>query len=144
MKIASAFFLSMVKFMFAPSYCILVNFTYLQTLFITTVGGIFSCYLFYNFGEMLFNWIEKKFSNPNKKKKIFTPTNRKLVLFIKKYGLIGLAVITPAFPSLPVGSILASKYFKDKYKVLALFSISVFTWSLVLTTASYYFKISID
>jgi membrane protein YqaA with SNARE-associated domain len=131
-------FLSVAKFVFTPSYCILRGYSEFATVLLSTSGGILGSIIFYFSGSGIFNFIER--NSRKKPKKIFSSKNRMLVKGIKKYGLIGLAIITPAFPSIPIGSFLASRFFKEPLKVLPLFALSIFTWSIVLTFVTAYFK----
>lgn len=69
-----------------------------------------------------------------KEKKIFTPKTRKLVRIWKKYGLFGIAFITPVIISIPVGTILATRLIPNRKKVLLYLFVSVAIWSLAMTS----------
>ncbi|REJ85213.1 MAG: hypothetical protein DWQ44_03880 [Bacteroidetes bacterium] len=68
------------------------------------------------------------------KRKRFTPRTRKLVRIWKKYGLIGLAALTPILISIPIGTFFMTKLEKNKKKIILYMFISVTSWSLILTT----------
>jgi hypothetical protein len=55
------------------------------------------------------------------------------VKIIRRYGLFGLAFITPTIISIPVGSMLAGRLFPDKREVLLYLSGSVVLWSMALS-----------
>ena len=137
-------FLSSVKFLFAPSLAISAGFGYLKTIVITFCGGSIGILFFYFFGT----WVMKKIKPKNtsisisekNKKKIFTRTNKMIVRIKAKYGLLGLSFITPAIISIPIGSILAAKYFRKNPKTLSYLLISLFFWCILLTSISYLFK----
>lgn len=74
-------------------------------------------------------------------KKIFSPRTRKMVRLWNKYGLIGLAALTPVFLSIPIGTFFITRLERDKRKIVSYLSISVFCWSLVLTTLFHYANI---
>jgi hypothetical protein len=66
------------------------------------------------------------------KKKIFTGFNRKIIRVKQKFGLAGIAFITPMFLSTPVGAFLAERFFRDKKKIILYLSISTVVWSFAL------------
>jgi hypothetical protein len=134
--------LSSVKFLFAPSVAIGAGFGYLQTIVITYCGGCLGILFFYFFGTFMMRKFSKKTVSENRKKKIFTPTNKMIVKIKSKYGLIGLSFITPAIISIPVGTILAAKYFRKNPKTLSYLLTSLFIWCLFLSTLSYLLKAS--
>lgn len=137
-------FLSSVKFLFAPSLAIGSGFGYLKTIVITFCGGSIGILFFYYFGYWMINKFKSKnkttLSSEAKKKKIFTRTNKLIVRIKSKYGLMGLSFITPAIISIPVGSILAAKYFRKNPKTLSYLLLSLFFWCVLLTSISYLFK----
>ena len=139
-EIVTIYLFSVLKFVFTPSYCIIRGYSLYTTVFMTSTGGIIGMFAFYNFGSVIFNWYDRFFSNPNKPKKLFTSSNRNFVRFLRKFGLLGLALISPLFPSIPIGSMLAAKYFHYKPKVYSLFALSIVFWSCVLTGITYWIK----
>lgn len=69
-----------------------------------------------------------------KTRKIFTPKNRRIVSIWKKYGLVGIAIITPVIISIPVGTIIATRLIPNRKKVLLYLCVSVAIWSLTMTS----------
>lgn len=67
-------------------------------------------------------------------KKIFTKKNRKIVTVWKKYGLIGIAFLTPVILSIPIGTIIANNLVDDKRKIFLYMFVSILFWSLFMTT----------
>ena len=67
-------------------------------------------------------------------RKIFTARNRKMVRIWKKYGLIGLAALTPILFSIPIGMFFITRVEKNNKKILLYMLVSVTCWSLLLTT----------
>ena len=51
----------------------------------------------------------------------------------RKYGLVGIAVLTPIFLSIPIGTYLALHFFPEKKKTIPILITSVIGWSLVLS-----------
>ena len=121
----------------------------------TILGGIFGgCfgitvylysldYLLKTYKRHLHN---KKLQNhveaPVKKKPIFTKRNRMIVRLMQKYGLNGIAVLTPLL-SLPLGVFIAGrindKFIQNRKKVLLYLCTSMVIWTFVLTGVSHLF-----
>jgi ATP/ADP translocase len=60
------------------------------------------------------------------------------VNLIRKYGVFGLAVITPVFISIPIGSFLAARFFsKQKFMITMLMVMSVVLWAVSISTFLY-------
>lgn len=137
------FLLSSVKFLLAPGLSVGLGFGFGKTIIITTLGGVSGVFIFYYFGAFIFSVIDKiRGSKPKPKKPVFTRKKRMFVKFKVKYGLPGLALLTPTIISIPIGTIIAARYFHNPFRTIPVLSISVFLWSLFLTTIVYYFKVS--
>ena len=79
--------------------------------------------------EVRYNYISSK-----KKKKLFTPRNRRIIRIWKKYGLWGVAWLTPILLSIPVGTFIMTRLEKKKKKIVFKLLIAIVTWSFTLTT----------
>ena len=132
--------LSATKFLTAPITSLNIGFGYLETLLITTIGGVIGVVFFYYlsagimfiFGKIASLFI-KKGTKPKPAKK-FTWKNKLIVRVKRDYGLIGLAAITPTFLSIPLGTFLASRYFHDQKKVITYLCASVIVWSVIVSS----------
>ena len=69
-----------------------------------------------------------------RKKKVFTKRNRKIVTIWKKYGLVGLAFITPVILSIPIGTIIANSYVTNRKKIFLFMFVSILFWSVLMTS----------
>jgi len=146
--------LSSVKFLFAPPLSFEFGFSFMQTWIVTTLGGIagvvFFFYLskgllaiylrylsryFLPFYSKLRTIVWNRYQLPMPVKKIFTFRNKTLVKIRRKYGLIGIIILTPILLSIPIGTFLAIKYYSRQKNLLAYLSLSVFVWSLVMSSA---------
>ena len=66
-------------------------------------------------------------------KKTFTRRNRRIVRIKQKYGLTGIALITPLLLSIPVGVFLVVRYYhSSKSKFLYLIAANLI-WSIIYT-----------
>ena len=132
------------SFKFAATFPLVVfqfEFSFVETLLWTNVGGIIGIYFFAFLSEKIIAWWNRTFrkssrntpGNDKKKKKIFTRKNRRIVRVKQKYGLIGVAFITPLLLSIPVGVFLVVRYYRtSKTKFLYLIGSNVI-WSVIYT-----------
>ena len=67
-------------------------------------------------------------------KKIFSRQTRRVVKIWKKYGLFGIAALTPVIFSIPIGTFFMSRYEKNRNKIFLYMFVSITIWSLLLTT----------
>ncbi len=92
LKVASVYFSSMLKFIFGPLGGYAAGFPLVMTILVTVAGMMTVVLLFTFFG----NWIrEKIIPRFFKKRNKFSQSNRRFVTIWKKYGLIGVAALTP-------------------------------------------------
>ena len=126
---------SSVKFLFAPATVYLSGYNYWETLVITIVGGILGVIVFYYTGAAIFTYINDRFSSGTKKKS-FNKRNRLLIKVKSSWGIIGLAIITPCIVSIPFGSLLAARYFRNDPRTVTFLISAVIMWSLILTSAT--------
>jgi hypothetical protein len=100
---------------------------------LSCTGGLVGVVFFVKFSESVLKLYFRFFPfKPNtKKKKGF---KRAFAIKVaRKYGLFGIALITPIFLSIPLGTFLALHFFPDKKKTLPILFASVFGWSFILT-----------
>lgn len=131
--------LSATKFLTAPITSLNIGFGYVETLLITTLGGVFGVFFFFYVSSFIMMLIAKLTSRnnqkkPAKQKRKFTWKNKLIVHIKREYGLIGLAAITPTLLSIPLGTFLAARYFPDKKKVITYLSASVIVWSVIVSS----------
>lgn len=79
--------------------------------------------------EIHYDYIERDV----RRKRIFTRRNRRVVKIWKKYGLTGIAIVTPVLLSIPIGTIIANSLEQNKKKILVYMFISILLWSLTMT-----------
>lgn len=79
--------------------------------------------------EVTYTYVSK-----NEEKKIFTKRNRKLVKIWQKYGLAGIAIITPILLSIPLGTLVANSLVDKKRKIFLYMFISITFWSIVMVS----------
>jgi hypothetical protein len=86
--------------------------------------------------------LQSHVETPIKKKPIFTKRNRMIVRLMQKYGLNGIAFLTPLL-SLPLGVFIAErineKFIQNRQKVLLYLCVSMVIWTFILTGISHLF-----
>lgn len=137
-KFLSVFFLSATKFLWAPGTAIVSGFSVLDTIIITSLGGMSGVSFFYFFGTIAIQRIEKwrlkrSLRKTGQKPKIFTRRNRRIIRMKLSFGLIGLAIVTPCILSIPIGCAVAAKFYRHNRYTYPLLLISTIVWSILLT-----------
>ncbi|MDG1475897.1 MAG: hypothetical protein P8Q14_02005 [Vicingaceae bacterium] len=133
LELAGIFLLAGSKFAVAVGLLIspATDFNYFESVAMLLCGGFTGILFFYYFS----NWINKvidKLFKKNKKKKVFSKKVRRFINIKNKYGLIGIALITPVIISIPVGSFIASRFFaKNKFTLIFMLA-GVTFWALTL------------
>ncbi|MBI2968317.1 MAG: hypothetical protein HYY40_10980 [Bacteroidetes bacterium] len=145
--IAGLLLVSAVKFLFAPGSLRLSGFNYWETILISTAGGWMGVFLFYYLGGWALDFCgtawRKLFNKKNKPQKIFTRRNRFIVKVKKRFGVKGIAFISPVTISIPVGCLVAERYYRHEKGTVRYFLVSVLFWSLVLSTLVHIFRFDI-
>ncbi len=136
LKAVPVYLSSMLKFIFGPigGYAAGLN---LITTILTTVAGMMTVVLSFTYAG---NWLRDNVINRffGKRKK-FSESNRKFVKIWKKYGLIGVAALTPIILTPIGGSILAVSSGSPKEKIVLFMFISASIWSVIFSVAIYFF-----
>ncbi|GAB4291137.1 MAG: hypothetical protein Kow0068_16450 [Marinilabiliales bacterium] len=140
-----------VKFaMSFPLIAVKYDFGFIQTVLLTSAGGISGVLVFslvtavfskiwdkYYKGSMLNIKLSESFRSlfpkRNKKKKVFTRRNKIIIKIRKQYGLIGLAMLTPTILSIPLGTFITLRYYPNYIKSIAILCGSVILWSVIFT-----------
>ena len=107
-----------------------------MTILVTVAGMMTVVLLFTFFG----NWIrEKIIPRFFKKRNKFSQSNRRFVTIWKKYGLIGVAALTPLILTPIGGTLLAVSSGSPKDKIIFYMFISASVWSILFSGALYFF-----
>lgn len=131
------------KFLFSAAVSYKLGNGYLETVLLTSTGGILGTLAFYLGGARVLEWLRlrrvrsrgKALARGRAPRRVFTRTNRLIVQIKRGYGLKGLAFISPPILSIPLTSLLAAKYFRHDRRTLPMLLSSVVAWSFVLGLA---------
>lgn len=136
-KAVPIFFLTMVKFIFGPTLGYLARLNIFTTILVTIGGTMASVVLFTFFGTWLREKIMKRFERKNQKR--FTPNKRKIVTLWKKYGLAGVAILTPLLLTPIGGTVVAVSFGSPKQKILLYMLVSATVFAIGMSFAIYEF-----
>ena len=125
-----------------PTAVAIFKFHYLKSVITSSAGAIFSTVVFTYLSDGILKYWEKlkdKWFASKHKKKIFTKSNRRVIRIKQRFGLFGIAVLTPILLSIPLGAFLGERFFKDKKKVILYISVATILWSNILYFLFLYF-----
>jgi len=160
-KIVHVILLASVKYILTIPYARLIGLNYLETMVAVLLGGIGGFLFFY----YLSGWVKRLIGNTelrfyqifpfllkqrylaycerrnrNKsQRKIFTRKNRIITRFKKNYGFWGIIIATPVLLSIPLGAILANKYYSHRRFLIGYMIISIVLWAVFLNTLIHVF-----
>lgn len=108
-----------------------LKFSYIEVMLYTALGGAMGILFFMYFArgtkKLYLYYLKKRGITPRK----FTRMNRFIVRVKQRFGLIGIAFITPPIMSVPLGAIVAATIYKDKRRVFIFLLGGVIFWSVV-------------
>lgn len=122
-----------------PLVILQFEFSFMETILWTNIGGIIGVYFFSFLSDRLISWWNMTFRksknlNPDAPvavKSIFTKKNRRIVRIKQQYGLIGIALSTPIILSIPVGVFLVVRYYGITKKGFIYLIASNLVWSVI-------------
>ena len=136
LKAIPVYFFSMLKFILGPvlGYTAGLN---LVTTILCTVFGMMTVVSLLTYAG---NWFkEKVLSRFMRKKNKFSGGNKRFVTIWKKYGLVGVALLTPVLLTPIGGTLLAVSSGSPKDKIIFYMFLSASFWAFVFSVAVYFF-----
>lgn len=122
------------KMMFAVAVGVGFGFTFLKTFLFTSIGGCLGVLLFYRLSD----WLTERARLGRLKKRaelrlrggaplkpVFTKRNRWIIRVKHVSGYLGVAALTPLVLTIPVGSILAARFFHHDRRTIPALLVSV-------------------
>ncbi|MFK7899799.1 MAG: hypothetical protein AB8B61_03470 [Cyclobacteriaceae bacterium] len=135
LKYFAVFTSSMFKFIAGPVIGKQAGLSFLETCLFTTLGMITSSVIIMYGGEKIWELIHK--ASP-KNKKTFSKKNRRIVKVWSKFGIKGLAFLTPILLSPVGGPIIASLLEVSPKKTIQWMVISGIFWSPITVAGVYW------
>lgn len=127
------------------------DYGFFESLLITTMGGLLGVLMFGLLGKLIGQYWEravgfivglvrgKKTEKVHAKPKVFNRTNRFIVFVKKRFGLVGVAFVTPCMISIPIGTIVAFSLYKNQpKKVWLALTVSLVLWSVIINTVAHF------
>jgi hypothetical protein len=113
---------------------------------ITCSGAITGVILFTNISAVFLKWVHRikvKYFKSHEHPKIFTKNNRMIIKVKKRFGLWGIAFVTPLGITIPLGAFIAERFYRDKKKVILALSVGVLFWNIAIYVLIAFFYESI-
>lgn len=136
LKAIPVFLSTMIKFVFGPLGGYAAKLSIMTTIIATITGMMTAVVAFTYFGNFLRETVFKKFFQNRKK---FTPRNRKITTLYKKYGLAGIAFLTPILLTPIGGTLIAVSFGSPKEKIILYMFVSGVVWAIIFSTIVYFF-----
>ncbi len=131
--------LSALKFVAGPLAGLKFGLNIVTTSLLTFSGTMASVTLFTNFNKQIQKLTHWLFKKKRENKKIFSKRNRRFVTIWKKYGMKGVAFLTPILLTPILGTLVANSFSDNKREIIQLMAISALFWAFIITTILFYF-----
>jgi hypothetical protein len=145
--ITAVFFLSFVKFMFAPFTGAGLKLDFFSIWLSALSGGIVSALVFYFMSDYFMKRhqrkkVEKQIKMESaglvyKQKKNFTKLNRTIIRLKHRIGQYGLCFLAPLFLSVPIGSIICAKFYSHQKNTFSLIILGLLVNSFLLSLLAF-------
>lgn len=122
---------SMLKFIAGPLIGAASGLSFWQTALLTAGGMMTTVGIFVWAGHPLRKYLIQRFGSGKK----FSPRNRRFVKVWGKYGLPGLAIITPLILSPMVGSMIATGLGGKPSRIMIWMGISAVVWAFIFSSS---------
>jgi hypothetical protein len=128
-----------------PAVAYLFELSFFKTMIVACGGAIFGNIVFTYFSAALIKAIHRFRAKRNliHRRKIFTRFNRRIIRVKQRFGLAGIAFITPILLSTPLGAFLAERFYKDKKKIIIYLSAASLFWAIALYLILLFFHDSV-
>lgn len=122
-----------------PVFVIKEEYSFGESILFGVSSGTFGIivFMFLSSGILKFwDWFKRKtgWFKRKKKRRVFSKKSRRWVKVKSKFGLFGIAALTPIILSIPIGCFIAMRYYKNKKKVFLYLFLAVVAWSLIFAS----------
>lgn len=129
-KYFTVFVSSMVKFIGGPLSGTAFGLNWVETCIFTVLGMMTSVLIFSLLGAGVRS---KLFNRRKKKRRLFTSRNRRIVLIWRRYGLSGVAFLTPLIFSPILGTIVATSFGEPWKRIFVYMLVSAVFWGVIFS-----------
>lgn len=134
LKAIPIYFSSMVKFFFGPLGSYAAGLNILTSILVTVAGMMTVVLIFAFFGTYIREVIASRIK---RKRKLFTPKNRRIVRIWRHFGIAGIAILTPVLFTPIVGAALAVSFGAPRQHIIFYMFISASVWAVLVSVAVY-------
>lgn len=124
------YFLTLFKFIAGPVLGSASGYSPFEIIFVTVLGMMSSVTFITFLGSRLKKLYQSKFGKP---KKIFSKRSRQVVNVWKKYGEIGIALLTPLLLTPIGGTLILVSFGTEKRKIFSYMLLSALIWATFLS-----------
>jgi membrane protein DedA with SNARE-associated domain len=136
LKAIPIFVFCLFKFIMGPTLGYAAGLHIITTIVVTVLGMMTSVVAFTYFGDWLRMKLLKRWMS---KRKRFTPGNRQAVRIWNRFGIVGVAILTPILFTPILGTIIAVAFGSPKEKLLLYMFISASVFATLFSVAIYTF-----
>lgn len=153
LKYINVILIASLKFFWATPYAYLFGLNKVETFVMMEIGGLLGFLFYYSFFSFMLKelkliwpliyyitprifklrfeqWLDRRRYRKLTANK-FTRSNKMIIRIRRKYGMLGIIVLTPVILSIPVGAFLGTKYFHHNYNFIRSMLLSIFLWGIV-------------
>lgn len=125
--------LASTRFTWGPLMTASSGFSYWETFFTALIGGTLGTFFYYYSAHYLYLWLKKRAERKGNKK-VFTKTNRKIIRVKHKFGIWGIALLTPPVFSIMIGTMVAYRFYKTQKSTIPILLVSVVIYDFIYTS----------
>lgn len=133
-KYGIIFFSSMLKFVAGPLVGAMSKLPIITTALFTILGATTSVVVTTIIGDTLRVFLKKRRDKRKKQQKIFTKKKRKIITIYNRFGIKGIAFLTPLILTPIGGTIVALSFGVPRKRILTHMIVSIVIWGFVITT----------
>lgn len=121
------------KYMVAVIMSFSYGIGFIPSVVVCVAGGVFGVAVYLFFGELITKLYQRYFVRKKKTKKPFVINWKKRAIIKAKqnHGLVGVAILTPIFLSVPVGTFVALALNYSFRRIILFMAVSFLGWSLL-------------
>lgn len=153
LKYLNVIVIASIKFFWATPYAYLFRLNQIETFVMIQLGGLLGFLFFYYFFSFLLKELKliwpliyyvtppifkvrfEQWRDTRRYRRLtankFTRTNKLIVNIRRRYGMMGIVLLTPILLSIPLGALIGTKYFHHHRGFIPSMLLSIFSWGIV-------------
>jgi hypothetical protein len=141
-ELFTIFILSIFKFGFGLFAAVVLDANIEHRIFVNLLGGLIGILKYTFFSAIIKHFylkIRYRYSKPVK----FTKWNRGIITFKKRFGIIGIALISPIIITIPIGIVLMLQITNKKWKIILFMFLSCILWAMIFFSLFHFFGFAV-